>query len=316
MNDAPSPAPVKRKLTAKERDMVSLVVEGLLLVVFIGISAAVWSAKHATVTTHTVVVSGSPIPSAKPTPVVAKSTIEQLVIPMDRLAAGYSLSLQAPVVWRAVDVRDLMSLQDYPDYNGGDLAALLRFVPENAERSTLFSTVEPINTLDVLVTSRWVTEDPGDPASPANKRAYLAYLGSLKTVEDIASKKCTPITFGGSVCTDKKVKPQIVKTADGAVSGLMYLYMPTQSVSYDPSVIVEMAGTVAGKPVHVRGVFRLYDKLYETLGANGAKTGSGGDWVNKVQSARTAFSNAPADDTMAMYDRIAVAVKGMSFSKK
>ncbi len=195
-----------------------------------------------------------------------------------------------------------MSAQDYTSYNSNDLAAVLRFVPEHPERSSTNPAMEPINQLDVLATSTWVTKS--DVATPAAKQAYLTYLDSLTTVADITGKKCSPIN---SICGDAKVKPQIVHSSDGALSGMMYLNMPTQAVSYDPSVIVEMVGTVGGKMVHVSGVFWLYDNAYGALNQSDEA---------KVIAARNAFASNPPADTVALYNRIAAAVQSMKFVKR
>jgi hypothetical protein len=310
-------------LTDKQRELLGMTAEGLLLVALLGGASLIWEQKHATntVTTKTVVVSGKPVAAPAnaalhPTPLaVPLSTMEGLSLPIDSLVAGYQMSLQVPAAWRSVDIRDLETSGTYASYNLNDLAALLRMIPEHSERSTGFPMVEPINVLDILGTAGWVTKNDGDNATPANKQAYLNYLGSLKTVADL-TKKCTPITTdGSSVCADAKVKAQIIKTADGALTGVAYLYMQTQSASYDPSVVVELVGTVAGKPVHLSGSFAIYDILYMSLGANGVN--AGGDQNAKIAAARKAFAEGnPAADTQEAYGRVVAAVQSISFAHR
>ena len=316
MDEPVSPTPPKYRLTARQRELLSATMEGVLLIGVLAFVVNVWNQKHITVKNHTVTVQASPkIITLAPIPPVAQPS-ETLSVPIDSLAAGYKLTMQVPTAWRAVDIRSLVSASDYAGYNMNDLAAILRFVPEHPERATVYPAIEPINTLDVVATSKWVTVDDDAPLTPANKQAYLAYLGSLKTVDDITANKCTPISYDGSVCADIKVKPQIVRSADGSLSGMAYLVLGTQSVSYDPSVIVEMVGSTAGKPVHVSGVFRIYDNQYLTLGGDGMNAQSNAaDYTAKVMAARTAFASNPPADTLDLYNRIVAAVKSMRFSK-
>lgn len=282
----------------------------LLLVGALGGMYYLWSQNQAKAPA---VATTSPSPSATP-----MAATEKLSLPIDSVASGYQLSLEVPTAWRTVDLRaSAYSPSTYSDFNANDLAAILRFVPEHPERNTLYPTIEPMNRLDVLATSTWVTKG-NDVATAAQKQAYLGYLGSLKTVADITAKKCTPISMGGSACTDVKVKPQIIQSADGNLSGLAYLSMPTQSVSYDPRVIIEMTGTIAGKSVYVTGSFNLYDNLYTTLGANGAKKPQPATaaWTDQVVAARKAFTDGnPTADTVEMYNRVVTAVKTLSAKK-
>ncbi|HEY2004551.1 MAG TPA: hypothetical protein VGH44_05570 [Candidatus Saccharimonadia bacterium] len=317
MDEPASSSPLKHRLTARQRELVSAAIEGILLIGVLVFVVNVWNQKHVTVKNHTVTVQASPkIVTLTPTPVPAPKASEALSVPIDSLVAGYKLTMQVPTAWRAVDIRSLVSASDYADYNMNDLAAILRFVPEHTERATLYPAIEPINTLDVVGTSRWATVNDGAPLTPANKQSYLGYLGSLRTVSDIGAAKCTPINMDGSVCADAKVRPQIIHSADGTLSGMAYLVLGTQSVSYDPSVVVEMVGSVAGKPVHVSGVFRVYDEQYTTLGGDGVNTKSNAaDYVTKVQESRAAFANNPPADTLDIYNRIVAAVQSMRFSK-
>jgi hypothetical protein len=307
----------KPKLTKKQKDLVSLAFEVGLILLLIGIGTVSYNKRHTTtrVEEKTVTVTASPQPQGLSATLPIGST-ETVTVPVDAVAAGYKLTLTAPKAWRTVEVSNLVPGSNYPAYNADDLAALLRFVPDLPERGKLYGTAEPINLLDVLATTRWVTEEEGDPASAANKRAYLAYLGSLKSVDDITAKKCVSIG-NGSVCTANKVKPQIIKSADGSLSGVAYLSLQMQSVSYDPVVVVDMVGTVGGKAVRASGKFAVYDKTYETLSGNGVKADTAAkDWTVKVDAARIAFlGGKPEADTVAAYDRIVAVVKSLKFAK-
>jgi hypothetical protein len=308
----------KPKLTKKQRELVSLAFEVGLILLLIGVGTVTYNKRHTTtkVEEKTVTVTASPQVVQVPAAMAPGGTNETVTVPITPVAAGYTLTLNAPKSWRSVDLRNQLPLSSYPSYNANDLAALLRFVPDAPERNSLYGLTEPVNMLDVLATGRWATENEGDPATAANKQAYLAYLGSLKTASDITAKKCTPITFGGSVCTDNKVKPQLIKTADGSLSGLIYMTMQTQSVSYDPVVVVDMVGTVGGKAVRAWGKFNIYDKTYETLGGQGVKAdASAKDWVNRVTEARKSFAENTSVDTLGAYDRIVGVVKSMKFAK-
>ena len=296
------------RLTKKQREMISLAVEATLLVAAFGLSAWAWSKKHTTntVTTKTVVVQASPGASAQPTPTpAALGDTETVNEPIGTLAAGYKLTLTAPKTWRTVDVRSLVPI--YDGYEGNDMLALLRFVPDHPERAQAPSVVQPVNSLDLLMTGSWVNRDEGDAATPANKHAFLSYLASLHTVADITQNKCTSyVSLGPGVCAEAKVRPQIIKTADGSLTGMAYLTMQTQSVSYDPQARVELVGTVGGKPVRVSGSFLIYDQLYQTVGSTTAA----------ITNARSAYlgGNPPAD-TLEAYQRVLAVVQSMRFGK-
>jgi hypothetical protein len=253
-----------RGLTAKQRDMVSLAGEGTLLVLLLAISTYAWNQRHITVKTNTVTVTKnvlvSPSPSASATPAPVDS--EMVTVPIDSVSPGYRLSLQVPTAWRAVDVRSQVALADYPGYAQADLAALLRFVPEHAERNHSAPAVEAGSRLDVLVGQ---------------------------------ALRCVP---AGAVCSGDQLKPVAVKSAEGWVTGQAYLYLPPGA--YEPAVVVDMTGSVAGKPVRVSGYFRIYDEAYAD--------------PTKAAAARMAFigGNPPAD-TLAMYDRVVAAVNSMRF---
>jgi hypothetical protein len=87
------------------------------------------------------------------------------------------------------------------------------------------------------------------------------------------------------------------------------LYMQTQSVSSDPVVVVELVGTVAGKPVHASGRFRIYDKLFADLDTSSDQA--------RILSARKAFADGnPTSDVLDAYDRITAAVQSISFAHR
>jgi hypothetical protein len=297
--------------------MASLVGEGVLLVVLLGISTFAWNQRHTTVNTKTVVETKTVQAPASPTPPpLALGPSETLTVPVDSVAPGYKLTINVPTAWRTVDIKSLVSLSAYNDFNLNDLAAILRAVPEHAERGKVFGTAEPVDTLDLLATSRWAATSDDAPATAANKQAFLAYVASVKTADDISAKKCTAINFGQGVCTDAKVKPQVVASADGLLSGFAYLTMTTQSMTYDPSVVVQMVGTLAGKPLWLRGSFSIYDQQYVTLGSNGVQANlHAPDYVAKVTAARQAFASNPPADTLEMYGRLVAAVGSMRFGR-
>jgi hypothetical protein len=308
----------RSRFSSRQRDIISLAGEGLLLALLLGISTYAWNQRHITVKNHTVVVTKTVIAAITPTPSPnpLPSSTETVTVPIDSVAPGYKLSIQAPLAWRTVDLRAEASAQDWADYNLNDLAALLRFVPEHSERSALYPAVEAVDSLNVVGTSRWVAISDDAPATAANKRAYLNWLGSVTSSSDISTWKCQGATLDGAICGGAKAKIQFVKSSDGALAGFIFLDMQTQSASYDPAVVVEMAGSVAGKPVHVSGQFRLYDALFSTLGANGAQTNpDAADYLSKVQAARNAFiAGNPPQDTLDMYGRIVTAVQSLKFT--
>jgi hypothetical protein len=264
------------KLTERQRQLGSTAVEGILLVVFLAYGSYLWSKKHTTVTTKTVTVTNNAKATATPKAVAsgvgaaADSVNETLSVPVDSLAAGYVLSVQAPKSWRTVDIRSLVYPGEYSSYALNDLGAILRFVPDYPERAATYPAIEPINRLDVIATS-------------------------MKAKDDGAHK----------------VRAQAVQSADGTLSGTTYLYMQTQSASYDPSVVIELTGTVAGKPVRVSGVFVLYDQMYADL------AGGGADLSTRVLAARKALTDGnPPADTIALYDRVTAMVKSLKVTKK
>jgi hypothetical protein len=305
----------RRKLTEKQREMLGLASEVVLLLVLIAGGTLAYNQRHVThtVTTNTVVVAGSPVPGASPTPTT--------VIDTETAVAFYSgkhVSMTVPKAWRTVDVRNAVtSAADPYSATTNDSMAYWRFVPDHPERGTLYSPVEPINQLDVFSVEHWVKTDEGAPATAQNKQAYLNWLESLKTPADITATHCTSISIEGSTCADAKSKPLIIKTADGSLSGLAYLNMQNQSVSYDPRVVVDLVGTVGGKTVRALGLFQIYDQAYDTLGGSGAHAAtSASDYSARVMAARRTFSDNPPADTMAEYQRIVTAVQSLRFDPK
>lgn len=309
----------RSRFSSKQRDIISLAGEGLLLALLLGISTYAWNQRHVTVKDHNVVVTKTVTATVTPTPspTPLPSSTETLSVPVDSFAPGYKLGVQVPASWRTVDVRSEASAQDWADYNLNDLGALLRFVPEHSERSVAYPAIEAVDSLNIVGTARWATISDDAPATAANKHAYLNWLGSVKSASDISTWKCLGVSLDGAICAGAKSKIQFVKSADGAIAGFIFLEMQTQSASYDPAVVVEMAGSVAGKPVHVSGQFRLYDALFSTLGANGAQTNAdAADYLSKVQAARNAFiAGNPPTDTLEMYTRIVTAVQSLKFTK-
>jgi hypothetical protein len=305
----------RRKLTDKQRELLGLATEvGLLLVVIAG-GTVMYNQRHIThtETTKTVVVAGSPVPGASAMPVpVTTSEMERLTTPFR--GTNVTVSLTVSKAWRGTDAKSYSD--DALSDTLNDRVANWRFTPEHPERNRLYGPSEAVNYLNISTVDHWLVTGEA-PATPANKQAYLVWLGSLKTVTDISAKPCTPITTDTSTCTDAKVLPHVVHTADGALSGLMYLYMQTQSVSYDPTVVVDLTGTVAGKPVRCWGTFQIYDLAYGSLGGSGANTDpNASDYVTKVTAARKAFAGNPPADTVGAYERVLASVQSLRFDAK
>jgi hypothetical protein len=307
--DEGSPKP---KLSKKQRELASLAFEVGLILLLIGVGTVTYNKRHTTtkVEEKTVTVTASP-QAAAPGLSAVSPTNETVTVPV---SGGYKLTLQAPKSWRTVDIAGWASIEGF---GGEDIEAALRFVPDNPERQTLYGPMEPTSSLDVVATSKWVNVDGDSPATAANKRGYLGYLASLQSAGDITSKRCVAISVEDNRCSDTKVKPQVIKSADGSLSGVAYLTMQNQAASYDPVVRIEMVGTAGGKAVWASGMFAIHDKLSETLSTHGAKADTASsDFVSRVMSAREDFNGGKvAADTQAAYDKIVAVVKTMKFAK-
>lgn len=308
--DEGSPRP---KLSKQQRDLVSLAFEVGLFLILLGVGTVTYNHRHITtkVEEKTVTVTASPQALASAAPTVSTETV---TTSMGDVAPDYKLTLTAPKAWRGVDTKGFG--YQYPGFERADYAAMLRFVPDHVQRQKLYGLYEPTSSIDVLATNHWVATSQEAPATSANKQAWLQYVGSLKTVADVSAKKCVAVEAEGSACQDLKVKPEIIKTADGALSGLVYLTLPAGAPSYNPVVKFDMVGTVGSQAVWATGMFQVYDKLTETLSRSGAKANQDAtDFVSRVMSATDAFEKNPPADTLETYTQIVGTLKSMKFSK-